>query len=94
MDIFLMNQEKLNRFLLSGEKIIKKPSNFPPLPVDTLEQLKCLENFLNDDGNLSAAVSVFTLFYYFISCVNLRLIFLFSLYIFRNMLTLLVLKIL
>lgn len=75
MDIFVMNQEKLNRFLLPGEKIIKKPSKFPPLPVNTPKQLKCLENFLNDDGNLSAAVSIFTLFHYFISCVNLCLIF-------------------
>jgi hypothetical protein len=57
MDICLMNQEKLNRFLLPGEKVIKKPSNFPSLPVDTEAQLMSLENFLKDDGNLSAAVS-------------------------------------
>ena len=52
-----MNQEKINRFLLPGEKVIKKPANFPPLPVDTEAQLKGFENFLKDDGNLSAAVS-------------------------------------
>ncbi|XP_011705512.1 PREDICTED: uncharacterized protein LOC105460708 [Wasmannia auropunctata] len=50
-----MNQEKLNRFLLPGEKVIKRPSNFPSLPVDTEAQLNSLENFLKDDGNLSAA---------------------------------------
>lgn len=55
MDICLMNQEKLNRFLLPGEKVIKRPSNFPSLPVDTEAQLNSLENFLKDDGNLSAA---------------------------------------
>lgn len=60
MDICLMNQEKLNRFLLPGEKVIKKPSNFPTLPVNTVE-LNYLENFLKDDGNLSAAVSIFTI---------------------------------
>lgn len=77
MDICLMNQEKLNRFLLPGEKVIKKPSNFPTLPVNTVEQLNCLENFLKDDGNLSAAVNIFTMFYYFISfCFRPHLYFL------------------
>lgn len=64
MDICLMNQEKLNRFLLPGEKVIKKPSNFPSLPVDNTVQLNSLENFLKDDGNLSAAVSVFSYYLY------------------------------
>lgn len=66
MDICLMNQEKINRFLLSGEKVIKKPFNFPSLPVNTEVQLNYLENFLKDDGNLSAAVRIFSK-YYFIS---------------------------
>lgn len=67
MDICLMNQEKLNRFLLPGEKIIKKTSNFPSLPVKTEVQLRCLEDFLKDDGNLSAAVCfyIIVLFYKF-----------------------------
>ncbi|XP_071576833.1 uncharacterized protein [Temnothorax nylanderi] len=55
VDICVMNQEILNRFLLPGEKIIKKPLNFPSLPVNNEVQLNCLENFLKDDGNLSAA---------------------------------------
>lgn len=59
VNICVINQEKLNRFLLLGEKIIKRPLNYPSLPVSNEVQLNCLENFLKDDGNLSAAVSVF-----------------------------------
>jgi len=73
MDICLINQEKLNHFLLPGEKIIKKPPNFSSLPVNTEAQLNCLENFLRNDGNLSATVSVFAiLFYYFTSLLYKR----------------------
>lgn len=88
MDICLMNQEKLNRFLLPGEKVIKKPSNFPSLPVNTKVQLNCLENFLRDDGNLSATVSmifniILLLYKFFVQIYSYLLFFGFlSVYIF------------
>lgn len=67
MDICLMNQKKLNRFLLSDEKIVKRPPNFPSLPVNTEVQLNDVDNFLTDDSNLSAAVcccTIIILYYY------------------------------
>ncbi|KAL0115660.1 hypothetical protein PUN28_010882 [Cardiocondyla obscurior] len=54
MDICIMSQEKLNRLLSSEEKVVKKPQNFPALPVNTMTQLHALEQFLADDNNLSA----------------------------------------
>lgn len=62
-----MNQEKLKRFLLPGEKVVKRPPNFPSLPVNTEIQLNDVENFLTDDSNLSAAVcccTIIILYYY------------------------------
>lgn len=52
-----MNQEKLNRYILPGEKVIKRPTGFPSLPVQSEQELHDLETFLANDENLSAAVS-------------------------------------
>lgn len=65
MDICLMNQEKINRFLLPGEKVVKRPPNFPSLPVNTEVQLSDVEHFLTDDNNLSAAVCCTIIIYYY-----------------------------
>lgn len=48
-----MNQEKLYRYLLLGEKV-KRPSGFPSFPVETEHELVQMEGFLKDDNNLSA----------------------------------------
>lgn len=53
----MMNQEKLCRYLLPGEKIVKLPRGLPSFPVETQDELNNMENFLEDDSNLSAAVS-------------------------------------
>lgn len=52
-----MNQEKLNRYILPGEKIIKRPTGFPSLPVQSEQELYDLETFFANDENLSAVVS-------------------------------------
>lgn len=52
-----MNQEKLCRYLLPGEKIVKLPRGLPSFPVETQDELENMEQFLEDDSNLSAAVS-------------------------------------
>lgn len=62
LDFCLMNQEKLHRYILPGEKVIKRPTGFPSLPVQSEQELHTLETFLANDANLSAAVS-------FSSCV-------------------------
>lgn len=58
VDIFIMNQEKLHRYLLPGEKVVKRPSGLPSFPVETEHELDQMEEFLKDDNNLSAAVSL------------------------------------
>ncbi|RLU27075.1 hypothetical protein DMN91_000874 [Ooceraea biroi] len=49
-----MNQEKLNRHVLPGEKVMKRPTGFPSLPVRSEKELHILETFLTNDANLSA----------------------------------------
>ncbi|XP_071581231.1 uncharacterized protein [Temnothorax nylanderi] len=51
--LILINQCKINRLLLPEEKILRKPPNFPPLPLETLEQFKMFEDFLSNDMQLS-----------------------------------------
>lgn len=46
VDIFIMNQEKLHRYLLPGEKVIKRPSDLPSFPVET-------EHELDSNGRIS-----------------------------------------
>lgn len=58
LDFCLINQEKLQRYILPGEKFIKRPTGFPSLPVKSEQELRALETFLSNDANLSAAVSV------------------------------------
>ncbi|XP_025263565.1 uncharacterized protein LOC105249208 isoform X2 [Camponotus floridanus] len=62
MDIFIMNQEKLHRYLLPGEKVVKRPSGLPSFPVETEHELNQMEEFLKDDNNLSAATFYFAKF--------------------------------
>lgn len=57
LDISIMNQEKLCRFIIPGEKVIKRPSKMPPLPINTFEDLDRMEQFLSNDCNLTWAVS-------------------------------------
>lgn len=58
LDFCLLNQEKLHRYILPGEKVIKRPTGFPSLPVQSDQrELHVLETFLSNDANLSAAVS-------------------------------------
>lgn len=43
--------------ILPGEKVIKRPTGFPSLAVQSERELHVLETFLSNDANLSAAVS-------------------------------------
>lgn len=56
-DTIILNQKRLNRFLLPNEKRLQKPINLPALPVSTEDDLHSLETFLEDDSNLAALVS-------------------------------------
>jgi len=62
LDFCLTNQEKC---ILPGEKVIKRPTGFPSLPIQSEEELNALETFLSNDANLSAAVN-------FSSCVFVK----------------------
>lgn len=57
-----MNQEKLQSYILPGEKVIKRPTGFPSLPLKSEHELftqRALETFLSNDANLSAATGKF-----------------------------------
>lgn len=71
-DLQAMNLERLCRYVLPGEKVVKRPENLPSLPVDEQKDLAILEKFLSDGVNLSAAVSSTSLLSY------IRLLILFS----------------
>lgn len=58
LDIAIMNQEKLCRYLLPGEKLIQCPIGLPSFPIETQDELDCMEKFLEDDNNLSSAVNL------------------------------------
>lgn len=58
-----MNQEKLCRFIIPGEKPIKRPSKMPPLPINTFEDLDRMEQFLDNECNLTWATE-YNLFYH------------------------------
>ncbi|XP_071578464.1 uncharacterized protein [Temnothorax nylanderi] len=53
LDLVLINQCKLNRFVLPEEKIFCKPPNIPALPLETIEQVKRFEKFLSIDVQLA-----------------------------------------
>ncbi|XP_036148772.1 uncharacterized protein LOC118647630 isoform X1 [Monomorium pharaonis] len=59
LDFCLLNQEKLHRYILPGEKTIKRPTGFHSLPVKSEQELQALEKFLSNDANLSAASMYF-----------------------------------
>jgi len=61
---YLMNQEKFNRFLLFGRKVIKRHPTFHHFQ-NTEVQLNDVENFLTD-SNLSAAVCCYILLLFYI----------------------------
>lgn len=58
LDIVIMNQERLNRFIMPTEKVVKRPSKLPPLPIKTERELTEMEQFLSEENNLSATVSM------------------------------------
>lgn len=51
-----MNQARLNRFVLPGEKVLKRPKGLPPFPVRDFAQATIMEKFLADDCNKAAVV--------------------------------------
>lgn len=57
VDFEAMNLERLCRYILPGETVVKRPHNLPSLPVEEIEDLDALEKFLSNDVNLSASVS-------------------------------------
>lgn len=59
-----MNMSKLIRVTISSEKRISYPERMPALPLNTKQQLKEFEKFLDADPNLAAAVSIIYLFRY------------------------------
>ncbi|KMQ87602.1 hypothetical protein RF55_13072, partial [Lasius niger] len=54
LDIVIMNQERLNRFIMPTEKVVKRPSKLPSLPIKTEGELAKMEQFLSEENNLSA----------------------------------------
>ncbi|XP_011859352.1 PREDICTED: uncharacterized protein LOC105556849 [Vollenhovia emeryi] len=57
LDISIMNQENLCHFINPEGKVIKRPSEMPPLPINTFEELDRMEKFLANDSNLTGACS-------------------------------------
>ncbi|KAK3915706.1 GMP synthase [glutamine-hydrolyzing], partial [Frankliniella fusca] len=57
-----INQENLCRHVLPGQKYTKRPSGMPNLPVNSLKEVKALEDFLSNDGNLSSAITYYSKF--------------------------------
>lgn len=57
VDILAMNQERLNRNVVPGEKVIKRPTGLPPFPIHGITEAKKVERFLKNDNNKAAAVS-------------------------------------
>lgn len=53
-----MNQERLNRLIMPTEKVVKRPSKLPSLPIKTEGELAKMEQFLSEENNLSATVSM------------------------------------
>lgn len=64
LDVSIMNQEVLCRFVVPGDKVIKSPSEMPSLPINILEELDRIEKFLTNDNNLTGAVSTIFIQYY------------------------------
>lgn len=58
LDIVAMQIERLSRYVLPGEKIIKRPSGLPSFPVEDVEAFERMEKFLSDGENLSCAVCI------------------------------------
>ncbi len=59
-DITAMAVERLCRFVLPGEKVLKRPSGLPAYPIETMSDLKNIEDFLSSDLNRSSTVSAFS----------------------------------
>lgn len=58
VDIQGMNVARLNRFILPGEKVLKRPEGLPPFPVPDAHQAEIMEKFLSNDFHKAATVSV------------------------------------
>lgn len=65
IDMVIMNQCRLNRFLLPQEKRIVRPSDLPALPLRTEEELNKFEKYLSKDDNATATVSTISFVIYF-----------------------------
>jgi len=63
LDMVIMNQCRLNRYLLPHEKRIVRPADLPALPLTTEEELKKFEKYLSKDDNAGATVNVFLLIF-------------------------------
>lgn len=57
VDFIAMNLERVSRYILPGEKYVKRPEGMPNIPLEDMKFWPALENFLADDNNLSALVS-------------------------------------
>jgi hypothetical protein len=64
IDILNMNMSKLMRVVIPSEKRISRPERMPTLPLDTKQDLKEFEKFLETDSNLAAAVNMIYLYRY------------------------------
>lgn len=60
IDILLINQEKILRKLFPEELTVIRLKNLPPLPLRTHEAFNAFENFLQNDMNFNATVSIIT----------------------------------
>lgn len=56
LDTIIMNQCRLNYYLLPNEKIIIRPTDFPSLPLMTEEDVEKFEKYLSENDNITATV--------------------------------------
>lgn len=61
LNTIIMNQCRLNHFLLPNEKRLTKPTDLPSLPLMTEEDLEIFETYLSKNDNTTATVR--TLFF-------------------------------
>lgn len=81
LDIVIINQERLNRCIMPGEKVVKRPNKLPPLPLRTETELIEMEQFLSEENNLSATCA------YMSRYVNLEKVKASAFRILRNLMT-------
>lgn len=58
IDVVLMNQGKILKYLAPQQSIVVRPDNLPALPLTALEDVDQFEEFLSCPANFNAVVSI------------------------------------